>query len=145
MTVTDELKPLLNDFIAKSKSAFLARFGDWVHDASKLEDVFTRYGQAQLGLVLETDPGKIQDWEEVKETILLELETIGLEVKIVGKVDARQFLRDEITTVLGYVPTLVGIAIKYLLPLVPVPGAGTVAGPLSAGVQYVLGKVMGVQ
>lgn len=140
--LVDQAKPMLLSYVDKSKASFMSRFGHWTNEADKLESIFLRYGIAEIEHFSEHDPARIQDWVEVKRTILLELDTLSLEVKIIGGLDARQFLRDEIQSILSYVPMVAGIMVKVALPAL-IPGMPPlVSNALGAGVESFLNRVM---
>lgn len=141
------LKPSLVSFVERSRNDFMSRFGHWVSDGHlpTLESVFLQCGYARVELLYASDAEDISMWEEVVQTNLRRLETIGLEILIIGSVDTRQFLRDEIALLASYIPIIAASFIKVLLPLLAPGVGGLAATPISAVVQYILEKVEGVK
>lgn len=140
------LKPTLFTLVEKTKDNFTSKWGDFVKSthAAELEDIFLAAGRIQVEILCAETPEEIADLREAYVRAERRIDTLGFEILVVGKIDAKQFIADEISSAACYAPIVVATAIKVLLPVF-VPGVGgLIAAPLGAGVQYFLAKIEGV-
>lgn len=143
-TILEQLQPQLETIVQRAKQEFLDRFGAWIESAhrDRLEQLFVQAGQARIACMMAQTEAEAQEQHEIFETLIEDIETLGLAVEIVGKAEARAILKSQIRAILNLIPVAAGIAVKIALPIA-FPAIGSFVGPpAGAGVEWLLGKLL---
>lgn len=137
-------KPALEDFLGRARTEFVARYRDWVQSVhcEELGEIFAAAGLARLEVLLAETPELAAEWEDTYETELARMDTLGLDLLVVGKAESRKFMKDEARMVLSCVPVVAGVVTKVAIG-VALPGVGAIVGaPAGAGVEWLLERVL---
>lgn len=142
-------KPQLEKLVEKTKANFMEAFGDFVESSHKdrLEKLIKEAAEAKLKAIAESDSAKSKMWEDVANTKLDSIQTLGLAVKIVGAAKAHSFLKEAAKQVLD---TLAGVAAGVLKAVVAGLVQGVVTGltggaapAIGGGIASVAGSFLG--
>lgn len=138
-------KPQLLDLVSTAKDTFIASFGNWVQSAhrSRLEELFVTAGQAKIAVLMAVSEAGAREQQDIFETTIASIETLGLAVWITAKAEAVAALKATINQILSTIAVAAGIVLKMAVEAF-VPGVGVVIGPIvGAGVTFALNSAFG--
>lgn len=138
--VIDVATPQLLDLITAAKTNFLTAFGNWVESAhrERLEELFVDAAQAKIGVLTAPTLRLAREQQDIYETAIASMETLGLAIWITAKAEAVAALKATVNQVLQVLAAAAGMLIKVAIEAA-LPGAGALIGPaIGAGVTYVI-------
>lgn len=141
----DAAQPALAEEISKAKTTFMSAFGDWigsVHQA-RLEELFMSAGKAKLKSLFAATKEEAESWQDIFETFVDSLETIGLADWITAKASAMKAIKTTMTQILHGLAVGFGIAVKTIMGLA-LPGIGALGGAVAGpGITLLLDHLFG--
>lgn len=144
-TALDAAKPQLTELVSAAKDNFMSSFGNWVQSSNRgrLEELFVTAGQAKISALMAKTADAAHEFQDIFETTIASIETLGLAVWITAKAEAIATLKSTVRQLLTTIAAVAGAVIKTVIEAT-VPGAGALIGPIAgAGVEHALNGIFG--